>query len=149
MPRFAMLSFAAAIAMAGPALAAPGDGPCSAANTAGVWELVSIRADEPGVQGFYAEYPVEYMRFGAGGAYIYVARQQPLKSMAEIKASLDRADAGDGLSYRAEFARDGTMIIHRNGQPFQGFRCSIKGGQMIWTEYPGNLPLRRVQRRVK
>ena len=145
MKRMAALALIAALGFAGEAAAEV----CTTRNTQGTWELVSVRAAEPGVQQFYAQYPVEYMRFKANGDYIYVARQQPLTRLSEIKGSLDRADLSDNVTYKAVFNADGVLIVHLNGQPFQGFRCSIENGQMIWRELPGNNALLRVQKRVQ
>lgn len=123
---------------------------CREADLEGVWELVSIRAAEPGVEAFYRQAPVEYMRFGPGGDYIYVARTAKLGSLAEINASLDRTDAVDGMTYVGQFVDSGVLVIFRDGQPFQGFTCGMRAdGAMVWTEFPGNPDLERVHRRVR
>lgn len=143
------------LALGGPASAAMA-APCSADNVAGVWSLASIRADEPGVEEFYARAPNEWMRFAANGGYIYVATSRPLESLAAINASLDRADAVDGATYAIRWPEAGHMMILRNGEPFQLFRCEIleqpaadaRAGDMILSAAEGKPMLRRVQRRV-
>lgn len=143
--RLFALAFALAAVSAGSGQAQPSYyAPCGAADLKGVWSLRSIRADEPGVEAFYARYPVEYMRFKPGGDYIYVARTEELPDLAAVNASLDRADAADGVTYRAVIDDDqGTLTIHRNGQPFQRFRCVMQDHFMIWREAPGMPALSR------
>ena len=138
-------------ALAGPAAAQPrANTPCADADILGVWELTSIRADEPGVQAFYAQHPVEYMRFRRGGDYIYVAMNSRLPGLAEINASLDRADRGDGVSYLTRFVDTGVLVIFRDGQPFQGFTCTMTDADtMVWGPFPGNASLYRRHRRVR
>jgi len=124
--------------------------PCGDRDLQGVWELTAIRADEPGVQAFYAQHPVEYMRFKPGGDYIYVAMNNRLPNLAAVNASLDRADRGDGVSYIARFVDSGVLMIFRNGQPFQGFTCTMTDpNTMVWGPFPGNPNLYRRHKRVR
>jgi len=143
--RLFALSLAFATLCAAPAPAQPAYyAPCAASDLTGVWSLRSIRAAEPGVEAFYARYPVEYMRFKPGGDYIYVARTEELPDLAAVNASLDRADRADGVTYRAVIDDDqGTLTIHRNGVPFQRFRCVMQDHFMFWHEAPGMPDLSR------
>ncbi len=122
---------------------------CTQAGLTGVWSLKSVVAAEKGVQDFYRQHPVEYMRFTAAGKYDYVARDTPLAGLAPVSASLNRADAADGVTYAARIQGNGMLIIYRDGQPFQGFMCAMEGPVMVWTELSGNPPVRRVQVRVR
>lgn len=144
--RMLALAFALAALSAAPGQAQPSYyGLCEAADLKGVWTLQSIRAAEPGVEAFYRQHPVEYMRFKPGGDYIYVAMDKPLSDLAAVNASLDRADRADGVSYKATIDDDqGTLTIHRNGQPFQRFRCVMQDHVMIWHEAPGMPDLSRM-----
>jgi len=143
--RLFALSVALAAVCANPAPAQPSYyAPCMTEDLQGVWSLRSIRAAEPGVQAFYEQHPVEYMRFKPGGDYIYVARDAELPDLAAVNASLDRADKADGVSYRAVIDDDqGTLTIHRDGRPFQRFRCVMQDHFMIWHEAPGMPDLSR------
>ena len=137
---------AALAALSAPAGAQPSYyAPCGAADLKGVWSLQSITADEPGVEAFYRAHPVEYFRFSRGGAYIYVAMDDELPNLAAVNASLDRADRGDGVSYVARVIDDqGTMVIYRDGKPFQMFQCVMQDHFMIWHEAPGMPELSRM-----
>lgn len=143
---FALAAVLAALS-ANPAGAQPSYyAPCGEADLKGVWSLQSITADEPGVEEFYRAHPVEYFRFGKGGAYIYVAMDNELPNLAAVNASLDRADRGDGVSYVARVIDDqGTMVIYRDGRAFQAFRCVMQDHAMIWHEVPGNADVSRYQ----
>lgn len=147
---FALAALLAALSTS-PAGAQPSSyAPCKAADLKGVWSLRSIRADEPGVEAFYRAHPVEYMRFGKGGAYIYVAMDRELPNLAAINASLDRADRGDGVSYVAKIDdAQGTLTIYRDRQPFQRFRCVMQDRRMIWNEAPGMPDLSRIHAPVR
>jgi hypothetical protein len=135
-----------------PALAKP----CTAATATGIWSLVSIRAAEPGVEDFYKTAPHEVMRFGAAGAFMYVASNRAFGA-AKAGQRLDAADARDGTSYRYTIDAGGNMMIVRQGTPFQAFRCAIADraeggatpGDMVLSNAPGAAMLRRVQRRVR
>lgn len=128
--------------------------PCDGQNIQGVWKLESIRAAEPGVEAFYARVPHEWMRFGADGGFMYVASNQPKPDLADVHASLDRADAGDRDDYVVRWPAPGQMLILRSGQPFQLFQCEILerpedgalAGGMVLGSTPGAPLLRRVQR---
>jgi hypothetical protein len=123
---------------------------CHPADLKGVWSLRSIRADEPGVQDFYRQHPVEYMRFGPGGKYDYVAGDAELTGLAAVNASLDRADRADGVTYQARIMdAGGKLIIFRDGKPFQGFMCVMQDQFMIWHELPGNPRLNRMHSPVR
>lgn len=144
------LLFAASLLAPLPALASP----CTAPRLTGIWSLASLRSADPGVQQFYANAPNEVMRSGARGDFIYVAGTRPYTA-AGARQSLDRADAVDGVSYT--FRIDGgRLLLLRDGQPFEGFTCSIADragdgaarGDMILTNLPGRAALRRVQRRL-
>lgn len=142
------------------AASAPGSAavaaPCTAGNTAGVWSLASIRAAEPGVEEFYARAPHEWMRFSADGGYVYVASNRSMNGLPAINASLDRADLMDPATYSINWSQPGQVLILRDGQPFQLFRCEIldeavadaRAGDMILSAAEGMPMLRRVQRRV-
>ena len=152
-PTIALKTLSAAAIAFGLIAAAPAVAqarPCASTDLIGTWQLSSIRAAEPGVQEFYARAPVEYMRFGAGGRYIYVARTQPLKNVLEVNATLDRVDASDGRDYVARITRPGQLVVFQGQQPFQAFTCAMrKDGAMVWTEYPGMPDLERVHRRMR
>lgn len=145
--RLFALAFAMAALSAAPGVAQPNSyAPCTDADLNGVWSLQSITADEPGVEDFYRQHPVEYMRFGPGGEYAYVAMDDELPDLAAINASLDRADAADEVDLEARVIDgEGTLIIYRNGRIFQGFRCAMQDHAMIWHEVPGNPSLSRYQ----
>ena len=147
-----ILALAASAMTVSSALAAP----CTMRSLAGVWSLVSVRSAEPGVEEFYARAPHEWMRFDPDADYVYVASNRPKTSLAEIQSSLDEADRMDGVTYRIEWLEPGRMLIRRNGQPFQVFRCEIlerpaadaRVGDLILSADDGMPMLRRVQRRV-
>ncbi|RZI98326.1 MAG: hypothetical protein EON90_13855 [Brevundimonas sp.] len=146
------LTVLAACGAASAAIAAP----CTADTVAGVWSLVSVRAAEPGVEAFYAQAPNEWMRFDPDGGYTYVASTRPKTRLAEIQSSLNEADRMDGVTYRIDWLEAGRMLIRRNDQPFQIFRCEIleraasdaRAGDLILSADAGMPMLRRVQRRV-
>ena len=148
---FCILALAlAAFATAAPGQAAPAPRKvCTQAGLTGVWSLKSVVAAEPGVQDFYRQHPVEYMRFTTAGKYDYVARDTPLAGLATVSASLNRADAADGVTYAARIQGNGMLIIYRDGQPFQGFMCAMEGPVMVWSELSGNPHLNRRQVRVR
>ena len=149
--RLFALTLALVAVSAAPAGAQPSRyAPCTGADLTGVWSLRSIRAAEPGVQAFYRAHPVEYMRFGRGGAYIYVAMDEELPDLAAVSASLDRADAGDGVSYVGRITDGkGTLVIYRDRKPFQAFRCVMQDRRMVWREAPGMPELNRVHAPVR
>lgn len=122
---------------------------CTQAGLTGVWSLKSVVAAEPGVQDFYRQHPVEYMRFTTAGKYDYVAMNRPLANLAAITASLNRADAGDGVTYAARTLGGGMLMIYRDGRPFQGFMCAMEGPVMVWTELQGYPRVNRRQVRVR
>lgn len=123
---------------------------CTNADLKGVWSLQSITADEPGVEAFYRAHPVEYLRFGKGGAYAYVAMNQELPDLVAVNASLDRSDRGDGASYVARIDDDqGTLTIYRDRQPFQRFSCVMQDHLMMWHEAPGMPKLSRIHAPVR
>jgi hypothetical protein len=130
-------------------ISAPRNGSCTQADLTGVWRLQAVTAAEPGVQDFYRQHPVEYLRFTAEGKYDYVAMDKPLADLAAATASLDRADAGDGVTYAARVLGGGKLIIYRDGQPFQGFMCAMEGPVMVWTEMQGYPRVSRRQVRVR
>ncbi len=148
---FCLLALAlAAFATAAPGQAAPARRTaCTQAGLTGVWSLKSVVAAEPGVQDFYRQHPVEYMRFTTAGKYDYVAMNRPLANLPAITASLNRADAGDGVTYAARMLGGGTLMIYRDGRPFQGFMCAMEGPVMVWTELQGYPRVHRRQVRVR
>lgn len=140
----------AALSIPGPSQAAPAPRKvCNQAGLTGVWSLKSVVAAEKGVQDFYRRHPVEYMRFTTAGKYDYVARDTPLPTLAAVTASLNRADAGDGVTYAARILGAGTLMIYRDGRPFQGFMCAMEGPVMVWTELRGAPRVTRRQARVR
>ena len=139
-----------ALASASPGQAAPAPRKvCTQAGLTGVWSLKSVVAAEAGVQDFYRQHPVEYMRFTATGKYDYVAMNRPLANLSAIGASLNRADAGDGVTYAARVLGGGMLMIYRDGRPFQGFMCAMEGPVMVWTELQGYPRVNRRQVRVR
>jgi hypothetical protein len=151
--RSLMLTLAAAAAglAATPALAAP----CTAETVPGLWELVSVRAKEPGVEAFYKTAPYEYLRFSPERTLVYVATNRK-HSAQEAEQALATTDAADGVTYNLAFLSEGRLIIFRDERPFQGFQCAIADapaegvlkGDMVLTELPGAPALKRVQRRM-
>lgn len=140
----------AALSAAAPGQAAPARRTaCTQAGLTGVWSLKSVAAAEPGVQDFYRQHPVEYMRFTTAGKYDYVAMNTPLPTLAAATASLNRADASDGVTYAARILGGGTLMIYRDGRPFQGFMCAMEGPVMVWTELQGYPRVNRRQVRVR
>ncbi|WP_420472115.1 MULTISPECIES: hypothetical protein [unclassified Brevundimonas] len=151
-----LIAAVVALTVAGTAAAAP----CSAANVAGTWSLVSVRSAEPGVEEFYARAPYEWTRYTVNGdrvGMMYLASNRPKASSAEIESSLTRADEMDGVTYTVRWLRPpGRMLVLRDGQPFQAFECAIldspvgdaRAGDMLITQIEGTPMLRRVQRRV-
>jgi hypothetical protein len=140
----------AALSAAAPGQAAPARRTaCTQAGLTGVWSLKSVVAAEPGVQDFYRQHPVEYMRFTTAGKYDYVAMNTPLPTLAAATASLNRADASDGVTYAARILGGGTLMIYRDGRPFQGFMCAMEGPVMVWTELQGYPRVNRRQVRVR
>lgn len=148
----ATLAASAVVAAAGVASAEP----CDAANVVGTWSLVSVQADEPGVQAFYERAPYEWMRFKADGSVHYVASTRDRANRAEIEATLDRTDAQDGVDYVIQWLDTGVMLMLRDGQPFQLGQCQIaeaddgpvRAGDLIYTNVEGMPSLRRIQRRL-
>lgn len=140
----------AALLVAAPSQGAPAArAACTQTGLTGVWRLQSVVAAEPGVQDFYRQHPVEYMRFTAAGKYDYVAMNTPLANVAAVTASLNRTDATDGVTYAARILGGGTLIIYRDGRPFQGFMCAMEGPVMVWTELQGYPRVNRRQVRVR
>lgn len=146
-PALAVVLATAALASAGQA-AAPRRTACTQQGLTGVRSLQSVTAAEKGVQDFYRRHPVEYMRFTAAGKYDYVAMDRPLANLAAVNASLNRADAGDGVTYAARML-GGMLMIYRDGRPWQGFMCVMEGSSMVWTEIQGYPKVRRIQTRVR
>ena len=138
---------------AAPAMARP----CTVASAVGIWSLASIKAAEPGVEDFYKRVPHEIMRFTPDGNFMYLASNRPLGT-ADAEQQLDQADARDGTRYTYSIDRAGSMMILRQGTPFQAFRCEIadadnanedvRTGDMILSNRPGGSMLRRVQRKL-
>ncbi len=148
--RLFVLAFALATLSATPGQAQPAyHQSCESGDLEGVWQLISVRADEPGVEAFYKAHPVEYMRFKPDGDYIYVAMDEELPRLADVNASLDRADRADGVTYRARVEGMGDLTIYRDGQPFQRFRCVMSDRRMNWNEAPGMPELSRSHARVR
>lgn len=140
---------AAVLAVSAPSqAAAPRRTACTQQGLTGVWSLQSVTAAEKGVQDFYRQHPVEYLRFTAQGKYDYVAMSRPQPNLAAALASLNRADAGDGVTYAARMM-GGTLMIYRDGAPWQGFMCAMEGPVMVWTEMAGYPKVNRRQVRVR
>ena len=153
--RPAWLLTALLAALAGPALARP----CAPADVAGLWELQSITADEPGVEAFYKQAPWEYVEITPAMNFAYVAGKRQL-AVKDAEAALDAARQAGGVLYTVAFPEPGRLIVLRDAQtPEQGFSCDIAEaasetfgvavGDMVWTELPGAPRLRRVHRRIK
>lgn len=142
-----LIACAALVAMPSRA-APPRRTACTMANLTGLWRLTSITAAEKGVQAFYKQHPVEYMRFTTKGKYDYVAMNAPLPTAAAVTASINRADAADGVTYAARMLGGGMLMIYRDGAPFQGFMCAMEGPVMVWTEMQGYPKVSRRQVRV-
>lgn len=132
--------------------------PCSLASVSGIWSLIHIEADEPGVQDFYAQAPYEFLRFSPDSRYAYFATRSALNDVNQIDQGINRADEADGADFRVQFRNDGAFLITRDGQPFQIFECQIAGragqggaqpGDMIWTNAEGMARLYRVHRRLR
>jgi hypothetical protein len=138
--QLALLAAGLAAVLASPALARP----CTASEVAGLWELISIKADEPGVQAFYEQAPHEYLRINPAMGFAYVAsrRKLPADDADEV---ISAAAASSGAPLTVQLPRPGQLFVMRNGtEPFQGFSCAIADvasdgaakGDMIWTELP-------------
>ena len=128
--------------------------PCDMTSLTGLWELTTIEAAEPGAAAFYKANPYEYLRFGADGRFIYVTGARRDTDITLIERRLDQVDALDKTRYDSRLVDSQTLIIFRDGRPFQGFQCAVNRGgrdasEMTWTQLPGSPPLRRVQRRLK
>lgn len=128
--------------------------PCNMTSLVGVWELTAIEAAEPGAAAFYKANPYEYLRFGADSRFIYVTGARKETDIAVIERRLDQVYALDNTRYDSRVVDSQTLIIFRDGRPFQGFQCSVDqnapgASEMTWTQLPGSPPLRRIQRRLK
>ncbi|PIB95543.1 hypothetical protein [Caulobacter sp. X] len=146
------LAIAAFIAVCATAVAARAE-PCDAVSLTGLWELTSIDIAEPGASAFYKANPYEYLRFGADGRFAYLAGPRKAKDVGSMNALLDGAQAA-GPRYDTRVINATTLVIFRNGQPFQGFVCSVDkvgeaASEMVWTQMEGAPSVRRVHHRLK
>ena len=146
--RLFVLAVALAALSSGPGLAQPSYyAQCRPDDLSGTWRADILETAVAEAEAFYAKYPNQYVRFGAGGAYMSVGHAQPLADKAAIDASLDRADAADPASYVARVVDDqGKVIITRNGKPYAAYMCVMQDDRMIWTEVKGNPKVVRVHR---
>jgi hypothetical protein len=147
--RLDIMAFAGACAAALSAHAEP----CDLAGLAGLWELTSIDVADPGAAAFYKANPYEYLRFDADGRFIYLSGAKPAKDAASMNSLLNAAQAA-GPRYDGRVFNATTLIIFRDGKPFQGFTCSVDkpgmtASEMVWTEMSGTPTVRRVHRRLK
>lgn len=119
---------------------------CRPGDLGGTWAVEIEEAAAPAAKAFYAQYPVEYVRFGVQGAYMSVAYPRAILDEAAVNAGLDRADAADPASYVARVVDDqGRLEITRDGKPFAAYMCVMQDDRMIWTEVKGNPKVVRVQ----
>ena len=146
--RLFVLAVVFAVLSSGPGLAQPSYyAQCRPDDLSGTWRAEILESAVPEARAFYDKCPAQYVRFGAGGAYMSVGHAQPLADRAAIDASLDRADAADPAAYIASVVDDqGRVIITRNGKPFAAYMCVMQDDRMIWTEVKGNPKVVRVHR---
>ena len=112
---------------------------CAYADVVGVWDSKVVSAEEAGVERFAAAFPRDYMRFKPDGEMMYIASNSEIASVPEVHSRLDAADSADGV-----------LILFQNGNPFQGFTCTVvepRDGRAvtILSELEGMPALRRVQ----
>ena len=123
---------------------------CAYADVVGVWDSKVVSAEEAGVERFAAAFPRDYMRFKPDGEMMYIASNNEIASVPEVHARLDAADSADGATYNAAMVAEGVLILFQNGNPFQGFTCTVvepRDGRAvtIFSELEGMPALHRVQ----
>lgn len=136
---------------AGPASTRPCD-----ASVVGLWTLVHIEADEPGVEELYARAPYEYTTIRPDSSMMYFATNRAISDPDEILQRLDQADRNDDGSYDVRLGPPNYLAIFRDGQPFQIFICDlaetddglVQAGDMVLTNLPGSPHLFRIERRL-
>jgi len=126
---------------------------CAYEDVVGLWGSRVISAQEEGVEAFSGAMPNDYMRFKPDGEMMYIASNRAIETSADIHVRLDQADSVDGVSYRADVVSPGVLILWQNGNPFQGFTCTVvepRDGKAVtlFSELEGMPPLRRVQTRL-
>lgn len=123
---------------------------CAYEDVVGVWDSKVVSAEEAGVERFAAAFPRDYMRFKADGGMMYIASNSEISSVSEVHSRLDAADSVDGATYNAAMVAEGVLILFQNGNPFQGFTCTVvepRDGRAvtIFSELEGMPALYRVQ----
>ncbi|MEG1452700.1 hypothetical protein [Brevundimonas sp.] len=123
---------------------------CTYEDVVGVWDSKVVSAEEAGVERFAAAFPRDYMRFKPGGEMMYIASNSEIASVSEVHSRLDAADSVDGAEYNAAMVSAGVLILFQNGNPFQGFTCTVvepRDGRAvtIFSELEGMPALHRVQ----
>jgi len=123
---------------------------CAYEDVVGVWDSKVVSAEEAGVERFAAAFPRDYMRFKPDGEMMYIATNSEIASVPEVHSRLDAADSVDGATYNAAMIAEGVLILFQNGNPFQGFTCTVvepRDGRAvtIFSELEGMPVLRRVQ----
>lgn len=159
--RFASLISILALTFAGPAFAqkipppAPlAEGrPCAYPDVVGLWSSRVVTAKETGVEAHYRLAPHDYLRVRPDGGMMYFGSSRAEADVSEIHKRLDDYDRRDGVTYSAEVASPGLLLLRRDGAPFQGFTCTVvaprEGRQtLIWSQLKGQPELRRVQIRL-
>lgn len=123
---------------------------CAYEDVVGVWDSKLVSAEEAGVERIAAAFPRDYMRFKPDGEMMYIGTQNEIASISEVHSRLDAADSRDSVEYRAAMIAEGVLILFQNGNPFQGFTCTVvepRDGRAvtIFSELEGMPALHRVQ----
>lgn len=126
--------------------------PCTSSDLVGLWESRVVTPNST-TKALSKWISLDYMRFSPDGKMMYYGAGKPEADIQEIQKNLDQYDAVDGVNYDGRIFTPGFLLITRDGQPFQGFTCTVVDAAqgeptMILSQLRGMAPLRRLQRRL-
>lgn len=129
------------------ALPPPIGTPCAQGDLTGVWSsdrigrAVNANTAPPTLS-------TDYMRIGPDGAMVYFATPRKPDSLGDIERGLDTVQQAGGPSFRASIIQAGVLILARDGNPVEGFTCTVirntdEAGELLWTQLRGRPPVLR------